>query len=86
MNTNQTTSSAAFADLRKLSGMAYHGGKPAEHWIALVGVDPRKHSEIEVSKGGCCYWTKRAEAKCRAHWNAVQYNFAMLTESTFRPQ
>ncbi len=69
------------ASLLKLSGMAYHGGNTPEHWIALVGIDPRKVPGIEISRGGNCYWTKAAEAACRAHWNAVRTDLRMLASA-----
>lgn len=53
--------------LFKLAGMAYHGGKSREHWRQLVGVDPADFAEIEVSKSGLCFWTRRAEKAYKRH-------------------
>lgn len=56
--------------LAKLAGMAYHGGKPVAHWLALVGVDPASVSEIQI-RNGLCYWTARAERLYRHHITSV---------------
>ncbi len=68
-------------ELGKLAGMAYHGGLTPEHWQEITGIDPRKVPGIEISRSGLCYWTKRAETQCRAHWNARQSDMRMLTSA-----
>ena len=64
--------------LRKLAGMAYHGGKTAQHWIDLVGIDPREVAQIDVSKSGLCYWTPRAESAYKAIMRPMVRDMAML--------
>lgn len=55
--------------LSKLSGMKWHGGKTADHWRALVGVDPRDFPRlVEIDQRGRCYWTAEAESLCREYW------------------
>ncbi len=70
---------AVSPELLKLSGMQYHGGHDAQHWIDLVGVDPRKVDGIEISKSGLCYFTKRARMLCDRYFAARRFDMDMLT-------
>jgi len=65
-------------ELLKLSGMAMHGGQSCEHWMDLVGVDPRTVQGVRVTNG-LCYWTPAAERACNAHWRCIRHDQAMLT-------
>ena len=72
------TEDSTLRPLLKLSGMSLHGGKTAQHWITLVGVDPRTVPGVKVTALGECYWTDAAEKRCRAHWDARRGNLAAL--------
>lgn len=63
--------------LRKLAGMAFHGGKSVSHWIDTVGVDPSKVDGISV-RGNLCYWTSDADSDYRKHLANVRLNFQAI--------
>lgn len=64
--------------LNKLAGMAYHGGKSVEHWIKLVGVNPREFPGFIQVRNGLCYWLPKAEAAYRRHIANVRANWRTL--------
>ena len=63
--------------LKKLAGMAYHGGKTVDHWKKTTGVDPSKVREIQV-RCGLCYWTPMAEKQYRRHVDSIKMDYAAI--------